>query len=55
MALEEFMTALDQLFLETFGLGYEDFPDYLWYDCWANGMTPTQAFDDFRKDNERTI
>ena len=41
---EQWLKELNQLFLKRFGLGYDDFPDYMWHDEYEGDCTPEDSF-----------
>ena len=44
MSFEEWLKKLDALFTAEFGLGYDDFPDYMWRDEYDADWTPEDSF-----------
>ena len=47
LTFASFMAQVEEIFLETFGLTSDDFPNYRWFDSWENDNSPQEAFDDF--------
>lgn len=43
----EFMSRINDLFVERFQMGYQHFPDWNYYDCFDDGMTPLETFEEW--------
>ena len=49
---ENWIKKVDELFFEKFGLGYMDVEDYLWFDSFSDGETPSEAVAGFVETNQ---
>lgn len=45
------MADINDLFLNEFGMEYQDFPDWNYRDCFEDGMTPEEVFEDWKNEN----
>lgn len=45
-----FMRQIDNLFVKEFGIGYENFPDWDYYSAFDDGITPFEAFEDWKEE-----
>lgn len=41
---EQWYALLDKCFTRQFGLGVDDFPDYMWFDEFESDCTPEDSF-----------
>lgn len=46
---------LDQIFSSRFGFTSDDVEDYLWYDAFSDGLSPTEAFKEWMDENHYRI
>lgn len=47
LTFEQWIAKVDELFLAKFYISYLDFPDWNYYDNWADGVTPEECFADY--------
>lgn len=52
MTFASFLAQVDDLFMEKYTLGLDDFPDYVWRDLWEDGYTSLEAFLEYVEDLE---
>ena len=50
MEYETWLNKCDKLVSNEFGLGLMDFPDFLWYDTFEDGFSPSEAVEQFKED-----
>lgn len=56
MTQEQFITAVDNLFIEHYELGvYDLLGDFRSWDMWNDGMSPQEAFEELRGEVEEQI
>ena len=52
MTFQQWLKELDTHFTRHFGLGHDDFPDYLWYDEYEADCDPLDSFEEWRLQTE---
>lgn len=51
MNFEQWMKQIDSIFEQITGMSSSDFEDYHWWDCWNDGLSPSEASEHFFSDN----
>jgi hypothetical protein len=49
MKFEAWKEELNTIFVGEFGMDSDSFEDYLWRDAWEDGLSPEEAFEDWRE------
>lgn len=50
-SFRSFMSQVNSILVWRIGVAAQDLPDYLWRDCYDDGLSPEEAVDDFLDDN----
>lgn len=43
ISFDQWLLDMDKIFVHVFGMSYNNFPDWNWYDAFEYGLTPTEA------------
>ena len=46
----DWLAAMDKLFVVEYGLSYQDFPDWGWRDAYEDGLNPEEAVQSYKEE-----